>query len=64
MSPSSYPAATLFPSDWAAVRFVNLAAGNYALAPTSPYRNAGTDDQDIGADITGLNRATASAIVH
>jgi hypothetical protein len=64
MSPSNYPAGTFFPSDWAAVRFVNLAAGNYALAPTSPYRNAGTDDQDIGADITGLNRATASAIVH
>jgi hypothetical protein len=63
MSPSSYPAGIFFPSDWAAVRFVNFAAGNYALAPTSPYRNAGTDGQDIGADITGLNRATASAIV-
>jgi hypothetical protein len=61
---SNYPAGTFFPSDWAAVRFVNFAAGNYALAPTSPYRNAGTDGQDIGADITGLNRATASAIVH
>jgi hypothetical protein len=63
MSPSSYPAGTFFPSDWAAVRFVNFAAGNYALAPTSPYRNAGTDGQDVGADITGLNRATASAMV-
>ncbi len=60
---SNYPAGTFFPSDWAAVRFVNFAAGNYALAPTSPYRNAGTDGKDIGADIAGLNQATASAIV-
>jgi hypothetical protein len=63
VSQSNYPAGTLFPSDWAAVRFVNFAAGNYALAPTSPYRNAGTDGKDIGADIAGLNQAIASAIV-
>jgi hypothetical protein len=59
---SSYPAGTFFPSDWAAVRFVNFASGNYALVPTSPYKNAGTDGKDIGADIAGLGVATASAI--
>ena len=61
---SSYPAGTFFPSDWAAVQFVAFANGNYALAPSSPYKNAGTDGKDIGADIAGLNAATASAIVH
>jgi hypothetical protein len=60
---SNYPAGTFFPSDWGAVRFVNFATGNYALAPSSPYKNAGTDGKDIGADIVGLNAATASAIV-
>ena len=59
-----YPASTFFPSGWAAVQFVNYANGNYALAPTSPYKNAGTDGKDIGADIAGLNAAIASAIAH
>jgi hypothetical protein len=63
ISQSSYPVGNFFPSDWGAVRFVNSATGNYALAPTSPYKNAGTDGKDIGADIAGLNAATASAIV-
>jgi hypothetical protein len=59
---SSYPVDTFFPPDWAAVRFVNYAGGNYALAPSSPYKNAGTDGKDIGADIVGIDTATASAI--
>jgi hypothetical protein len=64
VSQSKYPASTLFSPDWAAVQFVNFAKGNYALAPSSPYKNAGTDGKDIGADIAGLNTATASAIAH
>jgi hypothetical protein len=64
VSPSKYPASTLFSPDWAAVQFVNFAKGNYALAPSSPYKNAGTDGKDIGADIAGLNAATASAVAH
>jgi hypothetical protein len=63
VSQSKYPASTLFSPDWGAVNFVNFASGNYALAPSSPYKNAGTDGKDIGADITGLNAATTSAIV-
>ena len=60
----SYPVSNLFSSDWAAVQFVDFANGNYGLAPSSPYKNAGTDGKDIGADIAGLNAATASVIVH
>jgi hypothetical protein len=59
LSQSNYPAGNFFPSDWLAVRFVNYANGNYALAPSSPYKNAGTDGKDIGADIGGINRNTA-----
>ena len=59
---SNYPVNTFFPSDWATVKFVDFSNGNYALAPSSPYKHAGTDGKDIGADIDGLNAATASAI--
>jgi hypothetical protein len=61
---SAYPGSTLFPLNWAAVQFVDLANGNYALAPTSPYKNAGTDGKDIGADIVGLDVATSSVVSH
>jgi hypothetical protein len=44
-----YPAGNFFPANVAAVRFVNYAGGNYALAENSPYENAGTDRTDIGA---------------
>jgi hypothetical protein len=64
VSQSKYPASTIFSPNWGAVKFVNLASGNYALAPSSPYKNAGTDGKDIGADIAGLNAATSSVIVH
>jgi hypothetical protein len=63
LSQLSYPAGNFFPTNWAAVQFANYANGNYALAPGSSYKNAGTDGKDIGADISGLNAATSSAIV-
>jgi hypothetical protein len=44
-----YPAGNCFPAAVTAVRFVNYAGGNYALAENSPYENAGTDGTDIGA---------------
>jgi hypothetical protein len=34
--------------------FVSYNAGNFRLAPTSPYRNRVTDSKDIGADINAL----------
>jgi Putative Ig domain len=64
VSQSSYPPGNFFTQDWAAVKFVNIANGNYALAPGSPYKNAGTDSKDIGADVAGLNAATSSVIVN
>jgi hypothetical protein len=45
-----YPAENFFPAGVAAVRFANYAGGNYTLAADSPYKNAGTDGTDIGAN--------------
>ena len=64
VSQSNYPPGNFFTRDWAAVQFGNFANGNYALGPGSPYKNAGTDGKDIGADIAGLNAATSSVIVN
>jgi hypothetical protein len=44
-----YPAGNFFPANSAAVRYANYSGGNYALAASSPYNNAGTDGLDIGA---------------
>jgi hypothetical protein len=46
----SYPSGNFFPTDVAAVRFANPAGGKYSLAADSPYKNAGTDGTDIGAN--------------
>jgi hypothetical protein len=53
--PSTWPSGQLFASGVADVGFVDYSTGNYALAPSSPYINKGTDGLNIGADITGLN---------
>jgi uncharacterized protein (TIGR03437 family) len=54
---ASYPADNFFPATLDAVKFVNSAAGNYRLDPTSPYKNAGTDGKDLGCDLDLLNAA-------
>jgi hypothetical protein len=46
------------------VGFVNAqngVNGNYQLSATSPYKNAGTDGKDLGADINAIMSATAGA---
>jgi PKD repeat protein len=54
-----YPASNYFPAAISDVRFVDLAGGNCRLSASSPYRNAGTDGKDIGADIDALEAATS-----
>jgi hypothetical protein len=46
----------------AAVQFVNYnngIGGNYQLLPSSPYKNAGSDGKDLGADIDTILSETA-----
>lgn len=48
---TSYPADNFFPAAVANVQFASYASADYSLASTSPYVNAGTDGQDIGAKL-------------
>ena len=54
-----YPSGNHFPSS-AELRaqFPGYASGNYRLAPTSPWRGAGSDGLDIGADLGGAPQRT------
>jgi len=60
--PSLWPSGNFFPSNASAVQFVNYNdgnGGNYRLKPTSPYRKAGTDGKDLGADVSAILAETA-----
>src|SRR2546427_11300855 len=59
---TNWPAGNFFPASLDAVGFVNRTGGGYHLSATSPYRNAGTDGKDLGADIDAPNEATACAL--
>ena len=59
---STWPAGNMFgptPSNAEFTSFNNGNGGNYELPPNSPYKNAGSDGKDLGADIVGLNEALA-----
>jgi len=59
---SSWPQGNYFPASTAAVQFVNYNGGNggdYHLQSTSPYKNAGTDGKDLGADVDAVDSAIA-----
>jgi hypothetical protein len=59
---STWPAGNMFgptPSNAEFTSFENGNGGNYELPPNSPYKNAGSDGKDLGADIVGLNEALA-----
>jgi hypothetical protein len=60
--PSKYPPNNFFPATMNDVGFVNFSGGDYHLAASSAYKNAGTDGRDVGADIDSVNSATAGAI--
>jgi hypothetical protein len=60
--PAVYPPDNFFPASLADVGFVDLAGGDYRLAATSPFKNAGTDGKDIGADLVAVAAATAGAL--
>lgn len=61
--PNLYPPGNFFPPALESVGFIDLSGGNYRLAAGSPYKGAGTDGKDIGADIDQLQAAMGAAVV-
>jgi hypothetical protein len=57
--PSKYPFGNYFPPTAAPVDFVNYSGGDYHLQSNRPYKNAGTDGKDLGADVDALRLAIA-----
>jgi len=60
--PSKYPSGNYFPATASAVGFVNYNnanGGDYHLQSNSPYKNAGSDGKDLGADIGAIEAAIA-----
>jgi hypothetical protein len=55
--PWTFPVGNSYPANWAAVGMMDLAGGNYRLAPTSPYIVAGTGGTTPGADLDALEAA-------
>lgn len=51
---TSYPADNFFPRLLTLVGFVSREQGDYRLSPSSPYKSAGTDGKDVGADLAAL----------
>ncbi|MEA2711712.1 MAG: hypothetical protein QOF78_4313, partial [Phycisphaerales bacterium] len=51
-----------WPTSWAAVGFTDEAAADYRLTAASPYKNAGTDGFDVGANIDLVDASVAGAI--
>ncbi|MGA9771361.1 MAG: hypothetical protein WBV94_20165 [Blastocatellia bacterium] len=54
---AAYPMKNFFPASIDEVGFVDAAMENFRLAPSSPYRKAGTKKKDIGADIDAIDKA-------
>jgi hypothetical protein len=60
--PSAWPSNNFFPTTASAVGFVNYNNGNggdYHLSSSSPYKNAGSDGKDLGADVSAIQAAVA-----
>jgi hypothetical protein len=57
-----WPPKNFFPASEAVVRFSSYNGGNggdYHLQPSSPYKGAGTDGKDLGADVDAVDSAIA-----
>jgi Putative Ig domain len=58
----NWPAGNYAPATADEIQFLdynNGSGGNYQLQPSSPYQNAGTDGQDVGANVSTVNSMIA-----
>jgi hypothetical protein len=53
-SAASHPGDNFFPASLDEVGFADRRSGNYRLREGSPYKRAGTDGKDVGADMDAL----------
>jgi len=62
--PREYPSENYFPSTVSAVGFADYrnSGGDYHLDSASPYKNAGTDGKDLGADVDAIESAVAGVL--
>ena len=58
----AYPAGNYIAANYNAVGFTNYAGGKYDLSSRSPYKGAGTDKKDLGADMAAVTSATAGVV--
>ena len=58
-----YPTGNAYVSGANAVGFAGFAAGNFRLAPSSPYKGKATDGRDPGADIDAVELMTRGVVV-
>jgi hypothetical protein len=59
---ANYPKKNFYPAAFATVGFVDQPNGNYRLTEVSPYKQAGTKDKDVGADINAIEKAARRAL--
>ena len=58
----TWPTGNYYPAQAASIQFVDFNGGNggdYHLLPSSPYKSAGSDGMDLGANIDAINQAIA-----
>lgn len=59
---AQYPQDNFFPVSVEDVKFQDFAGGNFRLATDSPYKNAGTDGNDLGANIDAIDGAIGTSV--
>jgi hypothetical protein len=62
-SSALYPTGNFFPANNDAVKFADYGNGDYRLSADSPFKSAGTDGKDLGADYNVIGQALGGAIV-
>jgi hypothetical protein len=58
----SYPYGNYYPNSASEVYFVDYAGKNFQLSSQSPYRGAGTDGLDLGANVAAVKAATVNVL--
>ena len=59
---STYPKKNYYPANVDQVGFIDKSSGDYELSSSSPYKNAGTKNRDVGADVEAVQNAARLAV--